>query len=145
MWSTSLQAPATSGKISLTWGVSCLDGQGIDATDQSSVRWILIDGTGPEPVEIINPRPDSILTSETYQVRVALDEEGGLDVESLQLIWWVEDAETGDQLRNGVEPMTLDGDEIDGLQLEVFAEIDLTDITDSMLETQMILFIKIDG
>ena len=71
-----------------------------------------------------------------------MDEEGGLDVDSLQLVWWVEDAETGDYLRNGVEPMTLEGDEIDGLNLEVFAEIDLSDITQSMLERRMILFMK---
>ena len=144
-WSTDLQAPLTSGKISLTWKVSCITGQGVDATDQSSVRWILIDGTGPEPVEILNPRPNAILKAEVYEVRVALDEEGGLDVDSLELEWWVEDAETGDYLRNGVEPMSLEGDEIDGLNLEVFAEIDLTDITQSMLERRMILFIKING
>ena len=144
-WSTGLQAPLTSGKISLTWKVSCITGQGVDATDQSSVRWILIDGTGPEPVEILNPRPNAILKAEVYEVRVAMDEEGGLDVESLELVWWVEDAETGDYLRNGIEPMALEGDEIDGLNLEVFAEIDLTDITQSMLERRMILFIKITG
>ena len=145
LWSTSLQAPANSGKIALTWGVNCITGQGVDATDQSSVRWILIDGTGPEPVEVLNPRPGSELKAEVYQVRVALDEEGGLDVGSLQLVWWVEDAETGDYLRNGVEQMTLEGDEIDGLQLEVYAEVDLSDITSTMLERQMILFIKING
>ena len=144
-WSTELQAPLVSGKIALTWKVSCITGQGVDATDQSSVRWILIDGTGPEPVEILNPRPNAILKAEKYEVRVALDEEGGLDVDSLQLVWWVEDAETGDYLRNGVEPMTLEGDEIDGLNLEVYAEIDLSDITQSMLERRMILFIEIDG
>jgi len=129
----------------LTWGINCITGQGVDATDQSSVRWILIDGTGPEPVEILNPRPGSELKAEVYEVRIALDEEGGLDVDSLQLVWWVEDAETGDYLRNGVETMSLEGDEIDGLQLEVFAQVDLSDITSSMLERQMILFIKIDG
>ncbi|MBT4925053.1 MAG: hypothetical protein HON16_04820, partial [Euryarchaeota archaeon] len=145
LWSTSLQAPATSGKIALTWGVNCVTGQGVDATDQSSVLWIRIDGTGPEPVEILNPRPGSELKAEVYEVRVALDEEGGLDVDSLQLVWWVEDAETGDYLRNGVESMSLEGDEIDGLQLEVYAQVDLSDITTSMLEREMILFIKIDG
>ena len=41
--------------------------------------------------------------------------------------------------------MTLEGEEIDGLQLEVFAQVDLSDITSSMLERQMILFIKING
>jgi hypothetical protein len=41
--------------------------------------------------------------------------------------------------------MSLEGDEIDGLQLEVYAQVDLSDITTSMLEREMILFIKIDG
>ena len=57
-------------------------GQGDDVTDESNNRWILIDGTGPTPVEIINPRPNTILETEVYEVRIAITEEGGLDVES---------------------------------------------------------------
>ena len=86
--------------------------QGDDVTDESNNRWILIDGTGPTPVEIINPRPNTILETEVYEVRVAINEEGGLDIDSLQLEWWVEDVDTGDRLLNGYESMMLEGEDI---------------------------------
>ena len=106
---------------------------------------IIVDGTGPNPVEIINPRPNTILDTDVYEVRVAIDEEGGLDIDSLQLEWWVEDAITGDRLTTGFEPMTLEGTDISGTQLEVYAEIDLSGITDTMIQNRLILFIKVNG
>ena len=130
-WTAVVTASESSGKKALTWGVDCYSGQGDDVTDESDNRWILVDGTGPNPVEIINPRPNTILDTEVYEVRVAIDEEGGLDLESLQLEWWVEDAITGDRLTTGFEPMTLEGTDISGTQLEVYAEIDLSGITDT--------------
>ena len=68
-----------------------------------------------------------------------------MDVESLQLEWWVEDAETGDRLITGFESMNLEGDDAAGTQLEVYANVDLSDITDSMIENRLILFVKING
>ena len=145
IWSTVVQSPTASGQLALTWEVGCLTGQGSDGTDQSKTKWILIDGTGPEPVEVINPRPNAILTTDVYEVRVAIDELGGLDTDSLQLIWWVEDEETGEQLRSGTEPMQLDGNDLAGTQLEIYGEVDLSDITDSMIERKLILFVRIGG
>ena len=145
IWSTVVQSPTASGQLALTWEVGCLTGQGSDGTDQSKTKWILIDGTGPEPVEVINPRPNAILATDVYEVRVAIDELGGLDTDSLQLIWWVEDEETGEQLRSGTEPMQLDGNDLAGTQLEIYGEVDLSDITDSMIERKLILFVRIGG
>ena len=55
VWSTALDAPATSGSMPMTWEVGCLEGQGTDLTDQAtSVKWILVDGTGPEPQEVLS-------------------------------------------------------------------------------------------
>ena len=144
-WTAVVTAPESSGKKALTWSVDCISGQGNDVTDESNNRWIQVDGTGPTPVEIINPRPNTILDTETYEVRVAIDEEGGLDVDSLQLEWWVEDANTGDRLLNGFESMMLEGDDVSGTQLEVYANVDLSDITDTMIQNRLILFVKING
>jgi hypothetical protein len=68
-----------------------------------------------------------------------------LDVDSLQLIWWVEEKETGDRLRNGVEPLTLIGSDIAGLRLEVVGNVDLSEITPQMLESRLSFFIQISG
>ena len=38
---------------------------------------------GPEPVEVLNPRPAAILAADLHEVRVMLSEEGGLEVDSL--------------------------------------------------------------
>jgi hypothetical protein len=132
--------------IPMTWSVGCLQGQGIDATDQeTSVRWIIVDGTGPEPVEVSNPRPASILEPESHEVRILLSEAGGLDVDSLELVWWVEEKATGDRLRNGVEPLSLIGSDISGLRLEVVSSIDLSEITPVMLENRLSVHVIVIG
>ena len=120
VWSTALDAPATSGSMPMTWEVGCLEGQGTDLTDQAtSVKWILVDGTGPEPQEVLSPRPRAILGGENHEVRVLVQELGGLDLASLELVWQVEDFETGDVIRSGREPLSLEGEAIDGLRLEL--------------------------
>lgn len=146
IWSVELQAPVVSGSFSLTWNIACLEGQGMDLTDkENSVRWIRVDGTGPEPIEVLSPRPMAILGGEDHEVRVVLEELGGLDVQSLELVWRVEDFLTGDTLRSGRVPMNLLGDEIDGNYLEVYANMDLTEITDEMMLDRMVVSIRIDG
>jgi hypothetical protein len=118
----------------------------MDLTDkENSVRWIRVDGTGPEPIEVLSPRPMAILGGENHEVRVVLEELGGLDVQSLELVWRVEDFLTGDTLRSGRVPMNLLGDEIDGNYLEVYANMDLTEITDEMMLDRMVVSIRIDG
>ena len=146
IWSMELRAPSESGTLPLTWSIGCLQGQGVDATDkETSVRWIVIDGTGPEPVEVLNPRPAAVLSADTHEVRILLSEEGGLEVDSLELIWWVEEKATGDRLRNGVEPLTLVGNEISGLRLEVYGSIDLSVITPTMLENRLEFHVIVAG
>jgi hypothetical protein len=146
IWSIALQAPSSTMTIPMTWSVGCLQGQGVDATDQeTSVRWIIVDGTGPEPVEVSNPRPASILESELHEVRILLSEAGGLDVDSLELVWWVEEKATGDRLRNGVEPLSLIGSDISGLRLEVVGSMDLSEITPEMLENRLAVHILVTG
>lgn len=146
IWSTPVQAPVSSGSLPLTWEVACLEGQGVDLTDkETSVRWIVVDGTGPAPMEVLSPRPQAVLGGENHEVRVTLKELGGLDVQSLELVWLVEDYETGDMIRSGREPLTLKGEELDGLQLEVYADMNLSEITDEMLIDRMVVKIAIEG
>ena len=146
VWSVALEAPVASGSVPMTWEVGCLEGQGIDTTDQeTSVKWILVDGTGPEPQEVLSPRPRAVLGGENHDVRVVVEELGGLDVPSLELVWQVEDIETGDIVRSGREPLTLEGGAIDGLRLELVAEMNLSSITNDMLIDRMEVKISIAG
>nr|MCS5533583.1 hypothetical protein [Candidatus Poseidoniaceae archaeon] len=146
IWNIALTTPGNSGTIPLTWAVGCMPEQGIDATDKgTSVRWIVVDGEGPIPVEILSPRVDAILDSELHEIRIVVSEEGGIDTDSLQLVWWVEDQLTGDRLRDGTEPMELVGSDIEGLRLELTSSFNLTEITGDMLEDRLIVVVKIEG
>jgi len=61
------------------------------------------------------------------------------------LVWQVEDFETGDVLRSGREPLVLDGEDIDGLSLELYGEMNLSEITNEMLIDRMEVKISIAG
>lgn len=146
VWNTALVTPGNSGTIPLTWSVGCMPEQGIDVTDKgTSVRWIVVDGQGPIPVEILSPRMGAVLDSSLHQVRIVVSEEGGIDVDSLQLEWWVEDYLTGDRLRGGTEPMQLVGTELEGLRLELTSTFNLSEIGDEMLEDRLQVYVRIDG
>jgi len=146
IWSIPLEAPVVSGSLPLTWSVGCLEGQGVDLSDkETAVKWILVDGTGPEPVEVLSPRPRAILAGESHEVRVVLKEIGGLDTQSLELVWQVEDFETGDIIRSGREPLVLDGGEIAGLRLEVVTEMNLSEINQEMLKDRLVVQIRVEG
>ena len=109
------------------------------------MKWIVVDGTGPVPMEVLSPRPMAILGGENHEVRVVMQELGGLDLQSLELVWVVEDYETGDLIRNGREPLSLEGEVLEGLQLELFADMNLSSITNEMLIDRMVVKISIDG
>lgn len=146
IWSIALNAPATSGSVPMTWEVGCLEGQGMDLTDQeTSVKWIVVDGTGPEPQEVLSPRPLAILEGQNHEVRLIVQELGGLDLPSLELVWQVEDFETGDVIRSGREPLSLEGEDLDGLRLELYADMNLSVITNEMLIDRMVVKISIAG
>ena len=146
VWSMALNAPATSGSMPMTWEVGCLEGQGVDMTDQAtSVKWIVVDGTGPEPQEVLSPRPLAILGGENHEVRLIVQELGGLDLQSLELVWQVEDYETGDVIRSGREPLSLEGEDLDGLRLELYTDMNLSEITNAMLIDRMEVKISVAG
>ena len=115
-------------------------------TDQAtSVKWIVVDGTGPEPQEVLSPRPLAILGGENHEVRLIVQELGGLDLQSLELVWQVEDYETGDVIRSGREPLSLEGEDLDGLRLELYTDMNLSEITNAMLIDRMEVKISVAG
>lgn len=146
IWNVELESPPTSGTIPLTWSVGCLPPQGIDATEkESSVKWMVVDGLGPEPKEVQTPRPGSILSAEEHEVTIVLSEEGGIDFESLRLAWWVEDSVTGEFIRGGDSPFLLQGTEISGLSLVGTGIMDLSVITDDMLIDRFTVSVLVEG
>ena len=146
IWNVELQSPSTSGTIPLTWSVGCLPPQGVDATEkESSVKWMVVDGLGPEPQEVQTPRPGSILSAEEHEVTIVLSEEGGIDFESLRLAWWVEDTVTGEFIRGGDSPFLLQGTEISGLSLVGTGTMDLSVITDEMLIDRFTVYVLVEG
>jgi hypothetical protein len=146
IWNVPLVSPSTSGTIPLTWSVGCLPPQGIDSTaKESSVKWMIVDGLGPEPKEVQTPRPGAILSADEHEVTIVLSEEGGIDYESLRLVWWVEDTVTGDYLRGGDAPFLLQGTEISGLNLVGTGTMDLSVITDEMLIDLLTVNVLVEG
>ena len=146
IWNVPLVSPSTSGTIPLTWSVGCLPPQGIDSTaKESSVKWMIVDGLGPEPKEVQTPRPGAILSADEHEVTIVLSEEGGIDYESLRLVWWVEDTVTGDYIRGGDAPFLLQGTEISGLNLVGTGTMDLSVITDEMLIDLLTVNVLIEG
>ena len=146
IWNVELESPSISGTIPLTWSVGCLPPQGVDATEkESSVKWMVVDGLGPEPMEVQNPRLGSILSADEHEVTIVLSEEGGIDFESLQLAWWVEDAVTGEFIRGGNSPFLLQGTEISGLSLVGTGTMDLSVITDDMLIDRFEVYVLVEG
>ena len=146
IWNVELRSPQASGTIPLTWSVGCLPAQGVDATEkESSVKWMVVDGLGPQPIEVQTPRPGSILSADEHEVTIVLSEEGGIDFESLRLAWWVEDTETGEFIREGDSPFLLQGTEISGLSLIGTGTMDLSVITDDMLVDRFTVYVLVEG
>ena len=146
IWNIPLVSPSTSGTIPLTWSVGCLPPQGIDSTaKESSVKWMIVDGLGPEPKEVQTPRPGAILSADEHEVTIVLSEEGGIDYESLRLVWWVEDTVTGDFILGGDAPFLLQGTEISGLNLVGTGKMDLSVVTDEMLIDLLTVNVLVEG
>ena len=106
---------------------------------------MIVDGLGPEPKEVQTPRPGAILSADEHEVTIVLSEEGGIDYESLRLVWWVEDTVTGDYLRGGDAPFLLQGTEISGLNLIGTGTMDLSVITDDMLIDLLTVNVLVEG
>ena len=146
MFTASLNAPVQNGRHALTWSVGCLPAQGSDTTSQiDAVRWILVDDVGPMVVEFTSPRPGSIIEAEMHEIRVIVSENFGIDTDSVELIWWLTTTEDNTPLESGRLALTIEGEEDAGLRLAYLGQIDLSGISPSILETQMVLKVRLEG
>lgn len=141
-----LNAPIVSGQHAMTWKVDCMPEQGIDSTSHNdAVMWILVDAVGPQVIEFSSPRESSILSPEEHLVKVVISENYGIDVDSVELYWWVTGKTQNDAIVSGTSPLELVGNESSGLRLEFIGSIDLSDIDTAFLQEQTVLKIRIDG
>ena len=99
---------------------------------------------GPAVVEVVSPSRSSPEPT-TYDVTLLVEEEGGLDYTTLELVWWVIDDSTGDQLRDGRVPLQLLSTDNVGLRLEVQGTIDLSGIDPSMLEERLTVAVALEA
>ena len=145
-FTASLNAPVKSGQHAMTWGVDCMPEQGIDSTsDNDAVMWILVDAIGPQVIEFSSPREFSVLDAEEHFVKVVISENYGIDVDSVELFWWVTSFGQNDAIVSGSTPLQLVGNESTGLRLEFTGYIDLTVLDPVFLQEQAVLKIRIDG
>ena len=146
LFTASLNAPVRSGHFALTWSVSCMPPQGIDLTSPTeAVRWILVDDEGPEVIEFNSPRPGSILEPETHLIQVVISENYGIDVDSVELYWWLSVQGSSGAVYSGNTKLNLDGTEDSGLRLVFTGAIDISEITDEVLREQTVLNMRLEG
>ena len=130
----------------MTWKVDCMPEQGIDSTSHNdAVMWILVDAVGPQVIQFSSPRESSILSPEEHLVKVVISENYGIDVDSVELYWWVTGKTQNDAILSGTAPVELVGNESSGLRLEFIGSIDLSVIDTAFLQEQTVLKIRIDG
>lgn len=146
MFTASMIAPISSGQHAMTWKINCMPEQGIDMTSPTeAVKWILVDSVGPEVIEYSSPRQSSVLEVGQHSVRVVISENYGIDVDSVELFWWVTAQGQDDMIISGETPMTLDGEENTGLRLEFTSMIDLSGIERQFLQEKLVLKMRVDG
>ena len=146
LFTASLNAPVTSGQHAMTWSVDCMPDQGIDLTSPTeAVMWILVDAVGPQVVEFSSPRESSTLNIEEHFVRVIISENYGIDVDSVELHWWVTSKGQNDAIISGSTPLILDGNESAGLRLEFTGTIDLSGMGTEFLQEQSVLKMRFEG
>ena len=120
--------------------------QGIDLTSPTeAVRWILVDDEGPEVIEFNSPRQGSILEPETHLIQVVISENYGIDVDSVELYWWLSVQGSSGAVYSGNTKLNLDGTEDSGLRLVFTGAIDISEITDEVLREQTVLNMRLEG
>ena len=92
-WSISQQSPILAGSYPLTIELANIPSGANDVTDSSeTLRWIVVDPDGPEPIEVISPRPSSQLPIESLgavEIEVIISELEQINSENLFLHWKV--------------------------------------------------------
>jgi len=93
LWAIQLSAPIESGSYPLTVEIANPPEGANDVTDTAAaLRWIVVDPEGPEAVDVLSPRLDSILPIDALgelQIDIQISELEQIDSESLVLHWKV--------------------------------------------------------
>ena len=141
-----VEAPSINGNYPLSWSIGCLPEQGRDVTDlQKSVFWIGVDADGPIPVEILSPRPNSILHHDIYPIQVMISEDFGIDVDSVTLHWWVTVTETDEQLAAGESTMQLNQTNQMGQRMQFDGVLDLNDVDEIWMQEELLCNVYLTG
>ena len=141
-----VEAPSINGNYPLSWSIGCLPEQGRDVTDlQKSVFWIGVDADGPIPVEILSPRPNSILHHDIYPIQVIISEDFGIDLDSVTLHWWVTVTETDEQLAAGESTMQVNQTNQIGQRMQFDGVLDLNEVDEIWMQEQLLCNIYLTG
>ncbi|HIF45851.1 MAG TPA: hypothetical protein EYQ73_03530 [Candidatus Poseidoniales archaeon] len=139
-------APIESGRYPFTWNVDCLVLQGIDVTDETkAVAWIIVDDIGPVVIEFLSPRQSSILEPGQHDIKVVVSEPFGIDVNSVELIWWITPLGQNDAIMTGTTDLSLEGDLISGLRLLFEGQINFSSLNSELLQEQLVIKMRLEG
>ena len=133
LWAIQLTAPVDSGSYPLTVEIANPPAGANDVTDTAAaLRWIVVDPEGPEVVDVLSPRLDSILPIDALgelQIDVQISEIEQVDAESLVLHWKVvrgTDA-SATPLVYGDSPLIIEGGNLAGQSIIAGTTLDLSD------------------
>jgi hypothetical protein len=133
LWAIQLSAPIESGSYPLTVEIANPPQGANDVTDTAAaLQWIVVDPEGPEVVDVISPRLDSILpidALDNLQFNLQISELEQIDADSLVLHWKVirgADA-SATPLTYGESPLTIEGGNLAGQSIIAGATLDISD------------------
>lgn len=126
-----LEAPLLSGNHPLSWKIGTIPSQANDVTDRSTaLYWIVVDGDGPNPIEVVTPRSGRIillseLSELEFDVRIAETQQ--IDPDSLHLQWMITEGESskGIMVADGSSPLSIPDGVLSSLQLSTITQIDI--------------------
>ncbi len=150
MWVIQLTAPSDSGSYPLTVEIANLPQGANDITDTAAaLRWIVVDPDGPEIVEVLAPRMDSIIpidALEQLQINVQISELEQVDSESLVLHWKVTrgpDAGVTPLVR-GDNQLTIEGSNLAGQSIIAGVMLDI-DIPEQYFSDDLRFHMWVEG
>ena len=150
LWVVQLTAPSTSGSYPLTVEIANPPQGANDVTDTAAaLRWIVVDPDGPEVVEILAPRMDSIIpidALEELQINVQISELEQIDSDSLVLQWKVTrgaDASVTPLVR-GDTPLVIEGANLAGQSIIAGALLNI-DIPEEYFSDDLRFHIWVEG
>ncbi len=152
LWAVQLSAPAESGSYPLTVEIANPPEGANDVTDTAAaLRWIVVDPEGPEVIDVLSPRVDSVLPIDALgdlQINIQISELEQIDAESLVLHWkMIRGTDvTSTPLAYGDAPLIIEGGNLAGQSIIAGTTLDITDsIPDEYFADNLRFHIWIEG